>query len=168
MRSAFEPTEAELAALTNRARGSSEDVVMADVEEADKDEDFPQASDLVGSIKSAKASEMQKSVQVFELNDGDVMPVQSDQGGEEDEERRRAIEKKLGKRKAVVVSDDEEDPKNIIRGKKAAEQVKLSSKFLPSTKMKAKDFSLSLSFKADWLFWAVHDGVHSKVGHRTS
>jgi hypothetical protein len=148
LRSAFEPTEAELAALTHPAEGQSEDVVMADV-----DEDLAKVSDLMGSIGGVKTSERQNSAQVFELKEGDTpgSVVQNEQGeeGEEDEERRRAIEKRLGKRKAVVVSDDEEDLSNVIRGKKTAnmssEQVKLSSKFLPSTKMKAKIFFSFLS-----------------------
>jgi hypothetical protein len=139
LRSAFEPTEAELKSADGAYDSFANEI-------NDSGDDLPALIDVTAKGKEKeKGKARKKPVRVHhsdseEDDDDDLSDfiVESDED-EEEKDYRKAM-KRIRKRNAVVDSDDDVDGENIIRGKKPAnmtpQEIKLLPKFLPSTKMK--------------------------------
>jgi SNF2 family DNA or RNA helicase len=137
IREAFEPTDAEL----------SGDVSVS------SDDEMPKISDMMlrGSKGKGRAGRIRKKRAVCDSDDeseddDDDMSDFIVEDGEDEEEKdaRRNIKKRLRKRRAMVVESDDEldaDEREVVIGRSPRKvpasmgQVKMMSRFLPSTKM---------------------------------
>ncbi|KAG1871505.1 SNF2 family N-terminal domain-containing protein [Suillus subluteus] len=140
IREAFEPTDAEL----------SGDVSSS------SDDEMPEISDMMlqGSKGKGRARRIRKKRAVCDsddesedddADDDDISDfIVEDGEDEEEKDARRDIKKRLRKRRAMVVESDDEldaDEREVVIGRNPRKvpasmgQVKMMSRFLPSTKM---------------------------------
>ncbi|KAG1729528.1 SNF2 family N-terminal domain-containing protein [Suillus paluster] len=144
IREAFEPTDAELSGTSSSSMNM------------DSDDEMLNISDIMrqGTKGKDRATRTRKKRAVYDSDDesedaDDDMSdfiVEDDEDEEEEEEKdvRRDIKKRLKKRRAMVVESDDDldaDEREVVIGRStrkvpaATGQVKMMSRFLPSTKM---------------------------------
>ncbi|KAG0702167.1 SNF2 family N-terminal domain-containing protein [Suillus ampliporus] len=141
IREAFEPTDAELSGT------SSSSVNM------DSDDEMLEISDMMrrGTKGKGKARRIRKKRAVYDSedeseDDDDDMSdfIVEDDDDEEEKDARRSIKKRLRTRRAMVVESDDDldaDEREVVIGRSHRKvpasmgQVKMMSRFLPSTKM---------------------------------
>jgi hypothetical protein len=173
-RAAFEPTDADLAGASDEGeedkttRGENAAVAIDD-----SDEELPDASafvtkDVKGKGKAVSrpkrstrarrarvvdsdddASEEEQSEGEDDDDDMSDFIVQSDED-EEEKDYRRSLKKRLVKRRGSSPADEEDVDDDVICGKRKTvaydpQTMKLLPKFLPSTKMKVRLASNSVS-----------------------
>ncbi|KIJ63774.1 hypothetical protein HYDPIDRAFT_155277 [Hydnomerulius pinastri MD-312] len=142
VREAFEPTDDELSenSSSRRAAHDDSDVEMLEVSELIR-------HDRKGKGRATKRLRKKRYMMDSDDDDDDDMSDFIVENGEDEDEKdaRRDLKKRLQKkRKMVIDSDDdfEEDEKDVIFGQASPDavtstgQVKMMSRFLPSTKMK--------------------------------